>query len=163
VKIKNNPFYIQIFILIGVFLFSTIVGIYSGYNFHFQSLTNIQSNNVGLHGILAYFLHNGLLLLLPLASVFLIGIIAPVFLISQAIVIGIFIGVSLYNGLSIVDILIRISHGMFEIPAMILATWIGTFYTFKYDESIIIFWNKIRKKVLITYLLIGTAAIYESF
>ncbi|MDR3190323.1 MAG: stage II sporulation protein M [Lactobacillaceae bacterium] len=160
---KNKATLIRIIVLIGVFIISVLIGIYTGINFNFHTVTNIRSDNVGLHGFFVYFVHNGLLLLVPLISVFIFGIIAPVFLVSQAVVIGIFVGVSMYNGLALLDITLRMSHGLFEIPAMILATWIGTFCVYSYTEPFSNFWKRVRTKILIVYILIGISAICEAY
>nr|BAP16067.1 immunity protein [Leuconostoc mesenteroides] len=161
-NMTNRSTLIRIIALIVVFVLSVLIGIYTGSNFNFHTATNIKSDNVGLHGVIVYFVHNGLLLLIPLISVFIFGIIAPVFLVSQAVVIGIFVGVSMYNGLSILDITVRMSHGLFEIPAMMLATWIGTFYVYKYNEPFSDFWKRVRKRVLVVYVLVGISAICEA-
>ncbi|MHC1685331.1 MAG: stage II sporulation protein M [Clostridiaceae bacterium] len=146
-------------LLLCVFI---IVGIFIGLNI--KSYDGIEENNIsGLSGTIYYFLHNSRLILVSLSGIFLFGISSLVFIVFNGIVFGIAIGMSYINGMGVIEIILRLSHGILEIPSMILATAIGflgfTFYQKKNKKEIMIYSLKMG---VIAMIVLFVAAIFEA-
>lgn len=158
-NIDIKKYIIAVSILLCVFI---IIGILIGLNI--KNYDGIEENNIsGLSGTIYYFLHNSSLVLVSLSGLFLFGIPSLVFIVFNGIVFGIAIGMSFINGMSIAEILLRLSHGIFEIPSMIVATAIGflgfTFYQKKNKKEIMIYSLKMGVTAMI---ILFVAAVFEA-
>lgn len=154
--VKN--FCISLIILIIFLSLGIIYGTNIGYKPEFT-----DSEISGFSGTVYYFKHNLIFILVAVVGLFSLSIPTLIMLIYNGFVFGLAIGIALNAGVPIFEVILKLTHGIFEIPALLIASGIGLggikFYSLKNKKESIIFNSKLLGISLI-FLLI--AAIWEA-
>ncbi|MFJ8457449.1 stage II sporulation protein M [Bacillus paramycoides] len=146
-------------LLLSLFL---IIGIYIGLNLNF-SYTYTDDKINGFSGVFTFFFHNIVFILINILGIFCFGIPSILILIWNGILFGISIGFSYHNGMSILEIILRLSHGIFEIPSLLISASIGMlgfyFYSSKNKKQLLILSIKLS---FLSIILLFLASIFEA-
>lgn len=146
-----------------IFILFTILGGILGDFIQIDYKIQPNINETGVIGSLMYFQHNFTMALFPILGIFLFGITSIVHIIFNSLMLGISVIISFNHGMSISEIFIRLSQGIFEIPATIISGAIGllgiNFYFQKNKKKWLVF---IGKWTLVVAFLLLLAGIMEA-
>ncbi|MCY9508714.1 stage II sporulation protein M [Paenibacillus larvae] len=117
----------------------------------------------GIKGSIIFIKHNIPFIIISISGIFLYGIPSILILLWNGFFFGAAIGISLSNGMNILEVLLRLSHGIFEVPALLISSAVGFlgfhFYQLKNKNEMLILACKFS--VISVFFLIA-AAVFEA-